>query len=117
MRQSYKRSVLAAANGATRVLIGRDLSKGGMRVEPHPSLVVGDELKLVIYGNSRRQPLAAKALVARDDGEDGCVLHFKDLSPQASAKLEKLMASLPSLRSTHPDARINVVAAEVVEES
>ncbi len=116
-RQSYKRSVLAAANGATQVLIGRDLSKGGMRVEPHPSLVVGDELKLVIYGSSRRQPLAAKVLVARDDGEDGCVLHFKDLSPQASAKLEKLMASLPSLRSTHPDARANVVAAEIVEES
>ena len=43
-------TVLAAGGGGARILIGRDLSSGGMRVAPCANLSVGDALKLVIYG-------------------------------------------------------------------
>ena len=117
-RGKFKRPVLAAARGCSNILIGRDLSLGGMRVDPHPELNVGDELKLVIHGHLRKHPLVVKASVARDEGDDGCVLQFHAMSPHASAQLEGIVDSLPRLRSPGPggDAGPNVVVSELVEE-
>ena len=62
-RHAYSRPVLAAGGGAARILIGRDLSSGGMRVAPCANLSVGDALKLVIYGPAGRPPLVIRAVV------------------------------------------------------
>ncbi len=102
--------MLAAREGAAHVVIGRDLSTGGMRVAPDSSLCVGDEFKLAIYGRAGHKPMLVKAIVARDDGDAGCVLHFRDLSPRAAANLERIVESLPSLPGP------NVVVSEIAEE-
>jgi hypothetical protein len=114
-RGAYRRSVLASHAGGAHVLIGRDLSCGGMRVNPDPRLLVGQELKLVIHGRAGRPPVVVKALVARDEGADGCVLHVRGLSSTARCRLEAIVQELPDLRAQDEGARgPNVVVSEVV---
>ena len=116
-RKLFPRRVLAAAGGGTQVLIGRDLSAGGMRVRPVPGLQLGDEFKLALYGNGDQPALMFKAVVGRDDGWDGLVLHFRDVGASVAAKLERLVESLPAARTAKgPDARApGVVVSEIIE--
>jgi hypothetical protein len=116
-RKLFPRRVLAAADGGTQVLIGRDLSVGGMRVRPVPGLHLGDEFKLALYGNGEQPALVLKAVVGRDDGWDGLVLHFRDVGASLAAKLERLVESLPAARTTQgPGARApGVVVSEIIE--
>jgi hypothetical protein len=117
-RHAYSRPVLAAAGGAARILIGRDLSSGGMRVAPCANLSVGDALKLVIYGPAGRPPLVIRAVVLRDDADDGCVLHFENVVPKIAAELSEWMRLLPSFSSSTRGevAALNSIVSEVVEE-
>jgi len=116
-RKLFPRRVVAAAGGGTQVLIGRDLSVGGMRVRPVPGLHLGDEFKLALYGNGEQPALVLKAVVGRDDGWDGLVLHFRDVGASLAAKLERLVESLPAARTTQgPGARApGVVVSEIIE--
>jgi hypothetical protein len=116
-RKLFPRRVVAAAGGGTQVLIGRDLSVGGMRVRPVPGLHLGDEFKLALYGNGEQPALVLKAVVGRDDGWDGLVLHFRDVGASLAAKLERLVESLPAARATQgPGARApGVVVSEIIE--
>ncbi|HEX5065810.1 MAG TPA: PilZ domain-containing protein [Myxococcota bacterium] len=117
-RSAYARPVLASSGGAARVLIGRDLSSGGMRVAPDPDLLVGDELKLVVYGPAGAAPLLLRSVVSRDDGADGFVLRFEDVAPEAAAELGAWTARLPQLVADaegEPGALPSIVS-EVVEE-
>jgi hypothetical protein len=118
-RRAYARPVLASSGGGARVLIGRDISSGGMRVAPGGDLIVGDELKLVVYGPAGSAPLLLRSTVLRDDGSDGCVLRFQNLTPEMVAELDSWTSRLPSLApapsgeggSTHS------VVSEVVEDA
>jgi hypothetical protein len=107
-----------AGGGAARILIGRDLSSGGMRVAPCANLKVGDALKLVIYGPAGRPPLVIRALVSRDDGDDGCVLQFENVAPKTVAELSEWMTLLPTFHGSTPGATtaMNSIVSEVVEE-
>lgn len=116
-RKLFPRRVLATAGGGTQVLIGRDLSEGGMRVRPVPGLQLGDEFKLALYGNDGEPTLVLKAVVSRDDGWDGLVLQFRDVGPSAAAKLARLVESLPAARATKGRGarEPGVVVSEIVE--
>ncbi len=46
--------------------MGRDLSMGGMRIEPHPGLEMGKTLRLAIYGAPREEPFIVRARVVRN---------------------------------------------------
>ena len=118
-RRAYARPVLASSSGAARVLIGRDLSSGGMRVAPDGDLIVGDELKLVVYGPAGSSPLLLRSVVLRDDGSDGCVLRFQDLSPEMVAELDSWTARLPHLApaTQGESSATHSVVSEVVEEA
>jgi hypothetical protein len=83
---------------AEAVLLGRDLSVGGMRVEYNESIQVGDLVELAIYASPREEPVAVKARVAHDTG-DGLGLTFEGLDPAAASRLERLVARLPSVES------------------
>jgi hypothetical protein len=109
--------VLAAGGGAARILIGRDFSSGGMRVAPDASLIVGDVLKLVVYAIAGRPPLLLRALVLRDDGDDGFVLRFENLSPE-TAELAEWAKAHPNLAgSAEREApAVHSIVSEVVEE-
>jgi hypothetical protein len=95
-RRFGERVVAAAADGSIhRVLIGRDLSAGGMRVDRQPELVVGARLRLALYDTARDMPVVVTASVLRDDGAKGVALCFDALPPEAAARLEQLVAGLP----------------------
>ena len=90
------RVVAAAADGSLhRVLIGRDLSPGGMRVDAQKDLAVGASLRIAIYDTARETPMVVMAKVARDDGKQGLALIFENLAPGVAEELEQLVAALP----------------------
>jgi PilZ domain-containing protein len=78
-----------------RVLMGRDLSRSGMRVDPNPLLAVGMKLQLAVHAETREMPLVLQAVVERDDGERGFVLRFCDLSAELSRYLDYVIHALP----------------------
>ena len=62
-RGSYEKKVPAFGTRALRVLVARDLSQGGMRVERFSGLEVGDRLHLAIYGAADHEPFLVWATV------------------------------------------------------
>ncbi len=118
-RAEYEGRVLASSGGQARGLIGRDLSVGGMLVDPEPGLQAGDNLKLVIYGRPGVDPVVVKARLTRDDGQAGLALEFYDVSSDAQGRLASLISTLPAI-SCGPDgsaatAGKSVVVSKVVE--
>jgi hypothetical protein len=102
-RGSYPMRVPAFGDRAMRVLVARDLSMGGMRIESDNNLEVGDRLHLAIYGAADEEPFLVWATVDRDDGEQGMALVFDAVHPVIAEQLEKVVADLPSVESLHDD--------------
>jgi hypothetical protein len=100
-RAAYDRNVKPIDAEANLVLMGRDLSVGGMRIEPHSGLAIGTKIRLAIYGEPREEPFIVRAEVVRDDGDDGMGLRFEQIESGVAARLESLVASLPSVESLH----------------
>lgn len=96
-RALFDESITALNQEASSALVGRDVSLGGMRVDPHPDLKVGDELVLEIYGFADSAPSEVHATVIRDDGPDGLALRFEHVSPALARRLEELVTALPSI--------------------
>jgi hypothetical protein len=115
-RRRFTRRVLASGTGVSHVLLGRDLSAGGMRVRPDPELALGDELKLAIHSRPGLPAIMVKAVVARDDGADGVLLRFRDLPDSIAARLEQIMDGLPAMPlGKRPSGHPGVVVSEVLE--
>jgi c-di-GMP-binding flagellar brake protein YcgR len=100
-RAAYERSVTSLGEEANLVLMGRDLSVGGMRIESHPGLAIGTKIRLAIYGEPREEPFVVRARVVRNDGDDGMGLRFEQIASGVAARLESLVANLPSVESLH----------------
>jgi len=115
-RHTITRRIIALDDEAARVLIGRDLSIGGMRIDPTPGLALGDRLKVAVHVRPDGQPLVVSAEIARDDGPDGMALRFVDLSSAAQRYLGEMVAAVPSIIA--PDCSrsgAGVVVSEVVQ--
>jgi hypothetical protein len=102
-RGVYSRRVPAFGERAMRVLVARDLSVGGMRVERPVGLALGDRLHLAIYGSAGEDPTLVWATVARDDGPEGFALVFDGVSREAAERIEKVLVGLPAVESLHGD--------------
>ena len=100
-RAAFERTVRSLDEEANLVLMGRDLSVTGMRIEPHPDLAVGNRLRLAIYGSPTEEPFTVRARVVRNDEDDGVGLRFEQVAMGVGARLESLVASLPSVESLH----------------
>jgi PilZ domain len=100
-RGAYSQTIPAFGERALRVLVGRDLSVNGMRVQPQPELWVGDRLQLAIYGDAGKGPMLIWGRVDRSDGDRGVLILFEPLDPATQARLERLVASLPAVESLH----------------
>ncbi len=98
-RANFQSPVSSLGEEANLVLMGRDLSVGGMRVEPHPQLEMGKTLQLAIYGAPREEPFLVRATVVRNDGDEGVGLSFDQIEGGVAARLESLVAGLPSVES------------------
>ncbi len=116
-RGVYSRRVPAFGNRAMRVLVARDLSVGGMRVQQHGGLSIGDRLHLAIYGRAEEDPTLVWATVARDDGSEGVALVFDDVPLATAERIEKVLVDLPAVESLHDDeARaMGTVVTEILE--
>lgn len=116
-RHSYDRRVVALGEQATRVLLGRDISAGGMRVDPNPGLAVGGQLRLALHGLERSEPFVVDARVERDDGESGLVLRFGALDDASVRVLTRLLDHLPAIeaRAGGPNDEATVVVSEILE--
>ena len=86
-------------NEARLVLIGRDISSEGMRIEPQADLQPGQVLQLAIYASADEPPIAIRTRVLRNDGPAGVALRFDELSANASRRIEELVAQLPDGRA------------------
>jgi len=115
-RAAFASKVPAFGSRALRVLVGRDLSVHGMRVEANPDLEIGDRLHLAIYGDPREEPFLVWANVARDDGDSGMAVTFDELHPVVGRQLEALVASLPAVESLHDDETeaMGTVVSEII---
>ena len=97
-RAAFEGEVARLDDEAQSVLLGRDLSVGGMRIEYHPRVQVGDLLELAVYASPREEPVIVKARVAHDAG-DGLGITFEGMAADVGARLEKMVARLPSVES------------------
>jgi len=115
-RGSYPMRVPAFGDRAMRVLVARDLSIGGMRIEKDAGLEIGDRLHLAIYGDANEEPLLVWGTVDRDDG-DGMALRFDPVHPTIGEQLEKVVGDLPAVESLHDDeARaMGTVVTEILD--
>lgn len=114
-RYSIDRHIIALGVEAACVLIGRDISLAGMRVESHDSIEVGDELRVALHVGSRSEPLVVQARVDRDDGHQGMMLSFHGLSEAAESYLGKLVGFLPILAARGGDQGSGVIVSQVLE--
>lgn len=115
-RHAYAEHVIALGVEAARVLLGRDISLGGMRVDAHPDVSVGDQLRIGLHLRAREQPLVVQARVVRDDAEDGLVLRFLDLSEAAEEYLRRMVHFLPimAIRSEAGEGS-GVIVSEILD--
>jgi hypothetical protein len=98
-RGRFESAFLAEAPGGPVVMIGRDLSAGGMRIERIEEFELGDRFRLALHGPGPTEPFVVQAEVTRDDGADGFALAFHDVDRETAVALEKLVACLPDVES------------------
>jgi hypothetical protein len=116
-RHDYSDPVIALGDTAARLLLGRDLSTGGMRVDPHPELRIGEELRLALHFGIGPEPLVVRARVERDDREDGLVLVFHELTPEDRTGLERALSLLPVVEMPDSGEEVGgLVVSEIIRD-
>lgn len=117
-RAHFASSVVAETGAGPFVLIGRDLSAGGMRIEPHPDLAVGDRFRVALHGPAPNEPLLLEAEIVRDDGAAGFGVTFGRISREMARELEKLVACLPDVESLEDGevGGLGAVLSEILED-
>lgn len=89
---------------ACQVLFGTDFSLGGMRVEPHPALQRGAQIRIALQPPGGAPPVLLRADVTRDDGPRGLVLRFLALSASTKLAIERILDAATEVERTR-DAR------------
>ena len=96
------------------MLLGRDISLGGMRVDHDALLRVGENVRLALHVAGLDAPLVVTARVHRDEGARGMVLRFHALTPEDTRSLRALLDALPAADPGAPD-EAGVVVSEILE--
>ncbi len=116
-RAGIRREVISldGKNGSVQhVLVGRDLSSSGMRVEPHPALSVGDSVRLAVYGRFSRDALVIDAEVVRDDGDHGLGLCFVNVDEDLGRHLDDLVADALSIEALRTAEQEGVLITQIL---
>ena len=115
-RRIFTRRIVTLREDKARVLIGRDLSPGGMRTDPDPNLELGDEISLALPLRADHVPLIVRARVIRNDAGRGLVLQFVDLSEQHAAFLKQHATLLPICDSPYAEEEpACVIVSEILD--
>ena len=115
-RYAFEQRVIAISEQATRVLVGRDISRRGMRVDATAGLSVGSKLKIAIHISGHETPLVLDVHVTRDDGADGAMLHFGALSKIAAEHLDDVIDELGALSAGGDDRSASGESPRMVSE-
>ena len=107
--------MVALDDEADRVLMGRDISIGGMRVNPSPHLIVGQNIKLAMHLTQGTTPLVVSARVHRSDGERGVLLRFHEVSAEVGRALMGMMEALPVVEPGGENGDTGYVVSELLE--
>jgi hypothetical protein len=114
-RGKYGKQVTALDGTDAYMILGLDLSVGGMKIERVEGLEVGAKLDLAIQLNAREEPALVEATVVREDGESQAV-RFDWISPEAKRRIEHLVRSLPAIEPLQDDAkRVGTILARRVQ--
>lgn len=113
-RTRYRSRVVTLGEEAAHVVIGRDLSSGGLRIEPHGALECGQRVSVALHGASLSVPLVVRGAVARDDGEAGLLIRFAALLPAQQIALERLLAEQSTLDSLARDGNGACFVTEIL---
>lgn len=117
-RRLHRHEVVALDAALERVryaLLGVDLAAGGIRVEPHPEIALGDRLRIAIYEAASGAPILVDAVAIRDDGARGVVLRFRDVSAGVARELARVIEGSPQLETDDVAAGAGVVVAELID--
>ena len=116
VRVPYSQRVVALGEQAARVVVGRDLCFGGMRIAANPAIAVGDVLRIALHAGTETEPLVVLAGVERDDGDEGLVLAFASLTAGQRDRLEKIIAASSAIQSAgdHTDESESLVVGELL---
>jgi hypothetical protein len=106
--------VVQLRDEAARVLVGRDISVGGMRVDPNRRLTVGQTLRIAIHVSGMEAPLVVTSKVHRDDGRDGLALRFVELSRETTEKLAQALEELPVLAPSGDARESGFVVSQIL---
>jgi len=101
-RAAYRRRVIALSADGARVLLGRDLSVGGMRIESGVDLENGQVVSLALHGRPLTHPVVVRARVVRRGLARESVLRFIDLDDAQRERLAQLVAEQPEIESLGP---------------
>jgi len=117
-RASFEQEVVVLDGDSERVrqvLFARDLAVGGVRVDPHPDLQLGDRFKLALYNAS--DSVVVDAAVLRDDGERGIALCFVDPPKKTARKIGRMVERGGEIERCEASGETHdVTIAEVVQE-
>ncbi len=117
-RTLHRREVLALELDLSRVrhaLLGIDLSPGGVRVEPHPDLALGDRVRVALYDSTSSGAIIVQAEAMRDDGARGVVLRFIDVSEEAAREIARVLEGTPQIEASGGDVGRAVIVGELLE--
>lgn len=117
-RAAHREEVLALDPEVQRVrhaLFGVDLSRDGLRVEPHPELALGDRMRLALYDAACATSVTLDAEVARDDGSHGLWLRFDPPDEAVAQELDRILERSPQLEASVSGNGRGLVVAEVVK--
>lgn len=115
-RAAFAGAIEAASEEAERVLVGRDLSVGGMRVDAC-ELEPGARLRVALYPAAREEAIVLDAEVVRSGDGSGAGLRFDSVPPEEAARLEALVAGLPAVEALEGGEAeaLGSVVSEIVE--
>ena len=100
---------------ASKVLVGRDISLKGMRIEPNASLSLGDEVRIAVHIRTRKEPFVVDVRVERDDGAKGLLLGFHNMSDESRTYLAKIVNFLPILAARGgADGESGMIVSEII---
>jgi hypothetical protein len=89
-RVAYDRRVIARGTGTPLVLLGRDLSAGGISVETRRALAIGDRMQIALHAGGD-VPLVLSVEVVRAIDECVWALAFRDLRGEQRERIEALL--------------------------
>jgi hypothetical protein len=92
-RRGARRRPAAGCGRVARVVIGRDLTESGMRIDLDAGLAAGDALELALYGSGCSEALLLRGRTERDPDEEAWHVHFEDLDECAARDIGKLLSA------------------------